>query len=145
MLRNEKYEVLIKKATYNLNQFIKALETLRRAVETKENSEFVQDAAVQRFEYTYELSWKLIKSVLELKGTILKHPNEIFSAAFSSDWIKNPEAWDSMIDDRNLTSHTYKARTAEDVYKSIVNSYYSEFKFLETTIKGVIENAFNNT
>lgn len=140
MSMSEKRRILLKKASYNMSQFIKALETLRRAVETQEKSEFVQDAAIQRFEYTYELSWKLIKSVLEIKGTILKHPNDIFSAAFASDWIINPLVWDSMIDDRNITSHTYKARSAEEIYHSIVRSYYSEFIFLEKTMKGVLDN-----
>jgi nucleotidyltransferase substrate binding protein (TIGR01987 family) len=141
----EKRRIQIKKVTYNMGQFSKALETLRRAVETQENSEFVQDAAIQRFEYTYELSWKLIKSVLEIKGTMLKHPNDIFSAAFTSEWIQNPETWDAMIDDRNITSHTYKARSADEIYKAIVHAYYSEFRFLENTMKGVLNGESKST
>lgn len=108
-----------KQLLYHLELFTSALSTLRRAIKEPDYNEYVRDATIQRFEYTYETAWKAIKAVLSYQGVELRHPREIFSEAFSSGWIKDPDMWDAMIEDRNLTTHTYKERTAESVYESI--------------------------
>ena len=49
---------------------------------------------------------------------------KLFTEAFASGWIDQPEVWDAMIEDRNLTSHTYQERTAEAVYAAIRENYF---------------------
>ncbi len=47
----------------------KAVASLKRAVAQPKN-EYTRDAVIQRFEYTYELSWKMLKRYLaEETGT----------------------------------------------------------------------------
>jgi nucleotidyltransferase substrate binding protein (TIGR01987 family) len=132
------HEVKINKILFNEKQFSDALETLSVAVNEPHFNEYVRDAIIQRFEYTYETAWKVIKSVLSYQGLELRHPKEIFAEAFASGWIINPDNWEAMIEDRNLTSHTYKERTAEAVYKSIRDIYYVDLKYLHSSITEVI-------
>ena len=99
---------ILKKAHYNLWEFNKALMTLKEAIDAGSLVKFAMDAATQRFEYSYELSWNLIKSVLKFKGIELRYPSELFSEAFSAGWITNIESWETMITDRNTLAHTYK-------------------------------------
>lgn len=128
----------VKRLRYNEKQFTDALDTLSRAINEPDFNEYVRDATIQRFEYTYETAWKVIKSTLSYQGVELRHPREIFAEAFSSGWIRNPECWEAMIEDRNLTTHTYKERTAEAVYKAICIVYYPELQFLYQSITEVI-------
>lgn len=130
----------MEKVKYMQRQYGKALETLQEAVFEKNINPYVKDATIQRFEYTYELAWNLIKAVLKLKGLELRYPRDIFAEAFSSGWINNAETWDDMIEDRNMTAHTYKARNADKVYSSIVSMYYTAFKELEIKIGEVVDN-----
>lgn len=135
----------ISKIRFNQDQFEKALETLQEATREQNLNQYVKDATIQRFEYTYELSWKLVKSVLSYKGVEMTYPRELFREAFSAGWLVHPEVWDAMIEDRNITSHTYKARKAEDVYNSICREYYPELRYLYIRISEVISNDIGNS
>lgn len=57
----------------------------------------------------------------------------------SLEWIKNQEVWDKMIEDRNLTSHTYKERTAIEVYEAFREEYYPAFLYFKEQIAKVVE------
>ena len=110
----EKLEILIRDTK-------KALEALKEIVETP-FSVIVRDAAIQRFEYSFEISWKLIKEFLKVQeGVICNSPKSCFREAFrmkllaEEDVIKALE----MTDDRNLTSHTYHEELADEIYKKI--------------------------
>jgi nucleotidyltransferase substrate binding protein (TIGR01987 family) len=39
--------------------------------------------------------------------------------AFQQGWIDEEGAWLAMLDDRNLTSHTYNESTAVEIYKRL--------------------------
>ncbi len=55
---------------------------------------------------------------------------KLFTEAFASGWTDQPEVWNAMIEDRNLTSYTYQERTAESVYVAIRENYFPQFKLL---------------
>ena len=52
-----------KEITYSLRKFNQAITRLGEAIEEKE-SDLKIDATIQRFEFTFELSWKTLKRVL---------------------------------------------------------------------------------
>lgn len=137
--------VKVKRLRYNEKQFTDALDTLSKAINEPEFNEYVRDATIQRFEYTYETAWKVIKSILSYQGVELRHPREIFAEAFSSGWLSRPETWEAMIEDRNLTTHTYKERTAEAVYEAICGLYYPELQLLHQSITEVIRKNVGNS
>lgn len=130
--------LLLKKAHYKLREYNKALLTLKEAIDAGVSVKFAMDAATQRFEYSYELSWNLIKSVLKFKGIELRYPSELFSEAFSAGWITNIDSWEMMITDRNTLAHTYKEASSTEIYKMICEVYYDNFVILSNNLKDVI-------
>ncbi|MFH1847039.1 MAG: HI0074 family nucleotidyltransferase substrate-binding subunit [Candidatus Omnitrophota bacterium] len=97
----------------------------RRAVETFDEilkepfSVIVRDAAIQRFEYTFEALWKFIKAYLkEKEGIICNSPKACFKEIFSLGFLSEEEAVTclEMTDRRNDTSHTYKEEVANVIY-----------------------------
>ena len=56
----------------------KALRTLKEITEEK-YSVIVRDAAIQRFEYSFEIFWKLVKEYLNVKeGIVCNSPKSCF-------------------------------------------------------------------
>jgi len=79
----------------------------------------IRDAAIQRFEYTFEAFWKYIKDYLRVKeGLVCNSPKSCFRELFSVGVITEDETVKllEMTDDRNMTSHTYKEKVAQIIY-----------------------------
>lgn len=79
----------------------------------------IRDAAIQRFEYTFEAFWKYIKDYLRVKeGIVCNSPKSCFRELFSVGVITEDETVRilEMTDDRNMTSHTYKEKVAQIIY-----------------------------
>jgi len=114
----EKIEILTENAA-------QALVTLKEIVNTP-FSVIVRDAAIQRFEYSFEIMWKLVKEYLRIQeGIICNSPKSCFREAFKADLLTEEESIKAlgMTDDRNLTSHTYHEEVAEDIYNKIAEYY----------------------
>jgi len=79
-------------------------------------SDLNRDATIQRFEFSFELAWKAIQKALRGEGLDAASPRNCFREAYRLGWILQEEPWLSMLEDRNLTSHTYDAKLAELVY-----------------------------
>jgi nucleotidyltransferase substrate binding protein (TIGR01987 family) len=118
-------------------QFNRALLTLEQAIGMEDNV-LVKDAVIQRYEYTFELSWKLMKSILHYQGIELTFPREILKESFAVGWINDALIWDNMLIDRNLTSHVYQEKKADESYSRIVNTYFNELVRFSERIKEVI-------
>ncbi|AEH22266.1 nucleotidyltransferase substrate binding protein, HI0074 family [Thermodesulfobacterium geofontis OPF15] len=121
------------------------LEDAKKAIVTLEEilmekySKIVRDATIQRFEYTFEVAWKLLKEYLYHKeGIVCNSPKSCFREAFSVGLLNEEETvlFIQMTDDRNLTSHTYDEEIAENLYKKVKNYY--------TLLKSLIERINNN-
>lgn len=94
----------------------KAVASLKRAVAQPKN-EYTRDAVIQRFEYTYELSWKMLKRYLaEETGTKEFNIKNLYREAGRQQLIDDVEKWFEYHEARNLTSHTYNESTAEETY-----------------------------
>lgn len=107
------------KDTLMLTPLKKALESLKKAV-IQPKTEFTRDAAIQRFEYTYELCWKTLKRYFKLEAGLEEfNIKNIFREAGKANLITNVEAWFSYHEARNLTSHTYNQETAEKTFSVI--------------------------
>lgn len=85
------------------------------------------DATIQRFEFTIELFWKLLKNILESKGVEVQYPKDVLREAFKGDLIHDEHLWLMMLKDRNLTSHTYDETLADVIYQHI-QSYVPVFR-----------------
>jgi len=86
----------------------------------------VRDAAIQRFEYTFEALWKFLKDYLNVhEGIIANSPKSCFREIFSLGFLNEEETVKclEMTDRRNDTSHTYKEKIAQIIYEKIPGYY----------------------
>ncbi len=102
-----------------------ALDTLREVLR-EPYSVIVRDATIQRFEYTFEIFWKLMKEYLYAhEGIECNSPKSCFREALSVGILSEERTITclEMTDDRNLTSHTYVEEVAESIYEKIRDYY----------------------
>lgn len=96
----------------------KAISSLNKALEQPKN-EFTRDAAIQRFEYSFELCWKLLKRYFNLSTGLEEFQiKNIFREAAKQGLINNLDNWFSYHTARNLTAHTYNEQTAEETFQA---------------------------
>ena len=98
-----------------------ALKVYDKSLLPDDNSEKVllRDGVIQRFEFTYELSWKMLKRYLEeysLEKADGLNNRELFRIGWEQGLISDPEKWFHYMKMRNQTSHVYDNAKAEAVY-----------------------------
>ena len=111
----------MEKLARRIKEAEKALETLREILR-EPYSVIVRDATIQRFEYTFEIFWKLVKEYLyNHEGIECNSPKSCFREASSVGLLSEEQTITclEMTDDRNLTSHTYIEEVAENIYEKI--------------------------
>jgi nucleotidyltransferase substrate binding protein (TIGR01987 family) len=126
----------------------KRLETLQRAYKrlkevlslNMEETDIVIDATIQRFEFTFELAWKTIKEFAEtLRAGECNSGRSCIKLAYKLGWIKDEKKWLSLLEARNLTSHTYDQEIALETYL-IIKSEHTAFENLILSLKKELEN-----
>ena len=75
-----------------------------------------RDAAIQRFEFCFELAWKAIQERARDEGLDCQSPKSCLTLAFKASWVVDEREWLAMLADRNQTSHTYDEDLAKAVY-----------------------------
>jgi nucleotidyltransferase substrate binding protein (TIGR01987 family) len=81
--------------------------------------------AIQAFEYTYELTWKTMRRLLQERGITIQSPRSTFREAGLEGLINNPETWMEFIKIRNITVHTYDEEEVQMVL-SCLNDFSNE-------------------
>lgn len=131
----------------DLTVFSMAVETLNKALNEyakDETNEFVRDSCIQRFEYCYDLSTKLITRHLEI---IANDPSEIkrmvfldrIRQAYSIGIIKNSVLeWKKYRKNRTDTTHDYNREKATIIIGQL-NDFYQELIFLLDTLTQIYE------
>jgi len=104
-----------------LHLFRRAVDRLANALAQPKN-EFLRDSAIQRFEFTFELAWKVLKEYLELQGLEARSPKAAIRGAFQVGLLPEDPGWLEMLELRNLTSHTYDEALAERIYGELPNA-----------------------
>lgn len=108
----------------------KALLQLNEAVEAydEKSPNIIKEGVLQRFEFTHELAWKVLKDYLEYEG----HQNITGSRtatrlAFNIGLIQDGQTWMDMIESRNRTVHAYDASILETEFSKVRESYNACF------------------
>ena len=120
-----------------------AVERLReglRRYESEPKDEQIRDGLIQRFEFTYELSHRMLRRYLKESAA---SPEEFDRMAFAdlvragnqqgllrADWL----AWRRFREMRARTSHTYDAKTASEVVGTIP-AFLEEVEYLCVELK----------
>ena len=115
-----------------LNSYRKALSRLAEVVnvmKVRQLNDFEADGLIQRFEFTFELAWKLMKSYAEYQGTDkeIMGSRDAIRWAFENKLIDDSYVWMEMIKRRNDTSHNYDEDTAADVVVRVKDAYLQAF------------------
>ena len=107
----------------------------------KENiniNSFIVDAVIQRFEFTFEIAWKLMREILLFRGKEVSSPRMAIKEGFKEKFFEDGDDWIKMLEDRNLTSHTYKQDLANEIYERIMNKHYKLLKDLKETMSKIV-------
>jgi nucleotidyltransferase substrate binding protein (TIGR01987 family) len=117
------------------NHFSKAFSQLKEGVELARQrplSKLEEQGLIQAFEYTHELAWNTLKDFLESRGTRdLYGSKDVTREAFKRGLIEKGETWMDMIENRNLSAHTYNEAVASQIISAILSVYFTEFESLK--------------
>lgn len=111
--------------------FLKAFTLLEKAViqyNEKGLSDLEEQGLIQRFEFTHELAWNVLRDYFEYQGNnSIAGSRDATREAFNFGLIADGEGWMEMIISRNIFSHTYNDETAKEIVRSITQTYYYLF------------------
>lgn len=130
----------IERLNERMEDYHKAVVRLKEALDEDTSNPLLYDAVIQRFEFTYELAWKLMKSYLGYQGiTLGNSPRSVFKEAFAQSLILAGDVWIDMIEARNLTVHTYNEQMAKAIYDRVKDRYYSSFAAFADKMKEALK------
>lgn len=132
--RFSNFNKALKKLTEAINYIKKDLEQ-RKAEEVL--WEIIKEGLIQRFEYTYEMAWNVMKDYALYQGNSeIGGSRDAFRYAFTLNLISNGDMWMDMIKSRIKTAHTYNEETAQEIYTKILNEYYPAFLEFQKVMEG---------
>lgn len=108
------------------NNFEKAFIQFKEGIDKYRNTDenLIKEGIVQRFEFTHELAWNVMKDFLIYEGVQdIMGTRSTTRAAFKFELISDGDEWMNMIESRNLTIHTYQHSILEQEYIKIINIY----------------------
>ena len=118
----------------NPANFIKATHRLEEAVVDHRNIpiDTVRDGVIQRFEFTFELTWKALKEYMLEAGmtNIMLFPKQVLREAYAANLIDGESIWLDMLKARNTTPHIYDDHIAAVIADKIQNVYLPELQKL---------------
>jgi nucleotidyltransferase substrate binding protein (TIGR01987 family) len=90
--------------------------------------DIVREGLIQRFEYTHELAWNVMKDYAAYQGnTQVGGSRDATREAFQLKLVADGKVWMDMIGSRNKTSHTYNEEAAEEIFTKIMEAYHPAF------------------
>ncbi len=110
------------RARERLSISARALASLRELALLSEPTAVERDAAIQRFEYSFEATWKAAQRFLyAFEGVDAGSPKSCVRASREAGLLADAEAADAlaMADDRNLTAHTYNEALAQAIFSRL--------------------------
>jgi nucleotidyltransferase substrate binding protein (TIGR01987 family) len=119
----------------------KALAQLNDAVALSAERELTnleKQGLVKGFEYTYELAWNVMKDYFRYQGNQeIRGSRDAIRAAYQSDLVDDGHIWMKMIEDRNLSIHTYNQNVVEKIEDHILRLYIDEFQKFSTVMERI--------
>ena len=110
------------RARERLSIAARALASLRELAVLPEPTAVERDAAIQRFEYSFEATWKAAQRFLyAFEGVDAGSPKACVRAARESSLLTDVDAAAALVmsDDRNLTAHTYNEELAKQIFSRL--------------------------
>ena len=102
----------------------KAFRLFEEAATADELSRLEQEGLIQRFEYTFELSWKTLKDYLEAQGISATFPRDVIKESFRAGVIDDGETWIEILEKRDTLSHTYDEAKFQQSVEAVQKRFY---------------------
>lgn len=105
-----------------LNRLEEGLEIFKKYSQADYLYSTCRDSVIQRFEFSFDLFWKCLKDYLEKQyGISVASPRGVFRQVFEQELVdeKEYELLESMIAERNDTSHRYDQAMAEEIVQHV--------------------------
>lgn len=120
-----------------LENFSKALSQLETACNQDEYSILERAGLIQMFEFTFELAWKTLKDLLFSEGFDEKTPRSVIRRSFEVEYLSesDSEIFLDALTKRNLLSHIYEEKIAEQALDLIKNTYLSVLRNTFSTLQ----------
>lgn len=115
--------------------FNQALTQLEEAVLSKPTSRLELDGLIQRFEFSFELSWKALKDWLNYKGFDVSAPRDVLQKGFQENLINDFDTWLKMLELRNISSHEYSLEKADALIDLIQKKFLETMQELRITLE----------
>lgn len=124
------------KLTVAFDNFELALSSLQKFVSEAKDRDLDRSGVIKGFEFTYEISWKYLQKLAENDGLKANSPRDAFKFAFQKGLVKQVDEsiWLKMLDDRNLTVHTYDVDLSKEIFNRIKSKYVEAFVRLRDNI-----------
>ena len=108
-----------------LKNYSKALGKLDLFIDEPIKTERDAAGVIQAFEYTFEQFWKTCQKIAALEKIEARSPKQSLEAALTLDLIDtaDEDTWLQMLEDRNMTSHTYNETVAQKTVTRIAGQY----------------------
>jgi len=119
----------------DISSLIKAFDTFERFY-PNQSTEQEKAGIIQAFEFSYELAWKTLKRVAEVKGIQSSSPRDTFRVAADLGLIQDAERWFRFIYTRNETVRTYKENVVQDIFR-LLPEFRSEMQNLVKTLESL--------
>ena len=129
----------------NLKSAIQTLKSSIKTLEENKTCDFVdmlEDSCIKRFEYTLEISRKIMKRILKKiygKSEEELTVNNTFRFMQGYKFIPNWESWKNYYEKRNNTAHEYNLEKSRTLIK-IIPDFIEDTDILINNIERKIEN-----
>ena len=123
------------------SNFEKAFLLFRQGIEEYGNTEIdlIKQGIIQRFEFTHELAWNVMKDYLIYEGINgITGSRSATREAFNQGLITNGSEWMKMLETRNITVHAYDEDVLERHFIKIKGTYFSLIQELYLKMKTYI-------
>ena len=123
-MKLKEFKEALENFSYLVNLDLKSLNLDKRLIDAIENG------MIQKFEYSIEICWKLIKKFLKQEdGIDAKTPRQSIKEFYLAGYIEEDKYLKlvDMIDDRNKLSHMYD----EEEFKKILKKFSKYLKVFE--------------
>jgi len=121
------------------NNFKKALAQLTNVVElikVRPLTDIERQGLIKAFEFTYELSWNVLKDYFQYQGTVtITGSRDAIREGFLREVILDGESWMKMVVDRNKAAHSYSEKVAKEIELNVLNVYYPLFLDLQQVME----------
>ena len=108
-----------------LQNLSKAQQRLQKACAQESYNELELAGLVQTFEFSFELTWKTLKDLLEFEGFDVASPRSVFRTALEAKHLSSEQCETLLeaLSKRNLLSHTYDEANLLDAQQLILESF----------------------